>query len=657
MENKQLMHKVEALEKELDNLRRIKYEEIFETIVEDDYFINIIIDYNTGKIVNASAAAVYFYGYSAEELKEMHISEITSAEYFTSPASLLELYKRERCVSPMIHICKDGSPRDVEIFSKKINIGEGSLIFLTVKNITAVSNSEKMSGDDFEMYMQICIQSLNGIALLDIEGRFVFVNPALVKMSGYEEDNLLVKSIYDFTYDYRENEQIFFEKVKSEGFAHMPYKKIKVNGGKIIVVEIVGRKINIGDKEYILEIINDVSEKFEYVNTLNESLQTIEKRESELSRIKEELSRSRELLLEIEKITKTGGWEYFVSDGKILWTDGLRNIYEYSDEMNFDYIARSAECYSPEDIRKISESMHKSINEGIPFDLQCRLTTYKGNEKWIRYKSAPLLRDGKIFKITGSAADITETKKYEEELRRLKDKAEDGNAFKSRMILNISHEVRTPMNAIIGFSEMLNNDKLSEEERKYFTALIIESSHKLLHIIENIIIISELQTNQQRVKLGAASINQILNHLYNKYISLADSRKQIFNLHKSLKDEESVIITDKNKLMIILTNLLDNAFEFAKTGAIDFGYIVRENMLEFYVNDKGIGILPEIQNELFKPFSQAEKGLTRDYPGNGLGLTISKGYTELLGGEIWLKSVPGEGSEFSFSVPYIKNIL
>ena len=144
--------------------------------------------------------------------------------------------------------------------------------------------------------------------------------------------------------------------------------------------------------------------------------------------------------------------------------------------------------------------------------------------------------------------------------------------------------------------------------------------------------------------------------LFEQYSLSAQKKNILFSYKTPFPDDEAIITTDDTKFIEILSNLIDNAIKFTKQGSINFGYQLKENYLECYVEDTGIGILPEMHNEIFKRFRQVETTAARNYGGSGLGLSISQAYVELLGGKIWVKSEPGKGSIFYFTIPYKREI-
>ncbi|RPJ75701.1 MAG: response regulator [Alphaproteobacteria bacterium] len=274
---------------------------------------------------------------------------------------------------------------------------------------------------------------------------------------------------------------------------------------------------------------------------------------------------------------------------------------------------------------------------------------------WVSTTKMPL-RDfnGSIIGTFGISRDITQRKIVEAELVKAKGKAEESDRLKTAFLHNISHEIRTPMNAILGFAEILNNPDLGPEKRKHFIDIIVQSTNQLLSIITDIVKIATIEAGQEELHVKEANINSICQLLYEQFNPIAQMQQIEFRYSTPLSSAEANIAIDDTKLIQVLKNLIGNALKFTKQGHITFGYAVKGNLLEFFIEDTGIGIAPELHEEIFKRFRQADNSDTRKFGGSGLGLSISKAYIELFGGEIWLTSNPGNGSIFYFTVPYNK---
>ncbi len=236
-----------------------------------------------------------------------------------------------------------------------------------------------------------------------------------------------------------------------------------------------------------------------------------------------------------------------------------------------------------------------------------------------------------------------------QELLLAKEKAEESDRLKSIFLSNMSHEIRTPMNGILGFSELLIKTDDLERQEKY-VQIIRDSCDQLIHIINSIMDISMIEANQIRMNKGVVDLENVFSYLHS--IRSEDFKKKGVELRvKKMPEQPTRLITDENKLIQILTNLISNGIKFTKEGFVEFGVEEGDHSLQFYVKDTGIGISKEKQTLIFDRFRQVEEGSTRNFGGAGLGLTISKSFVKSLGGEIWIDSVPGKGTTFYFKLP------
>lgn len=253
--------------------------------------------------------------------------------------------------------------------------------------------------------------------------------------------------------------------------------------------------------------------------------------------------------------------------------------------------------------------------------------------------------------------DFSDRIRFENELIKAKEKAEDSDRLKTAFLQNMSHEIRTPLNAICGFAGLLGEPLISEETRNSYIKIIQNSSNQLLSIVTDILTISSLETRQEKVNNQNTTVNLLLTDLLSIFRQQASERNISLSCQLSLSDSQSEINTDSTKLAQILTNLLSNALKFTHEGAVEFGYKLVPNekapVMQFFVKDSGIGISKEFHDKIFERFRQADLSISQYYGGTGLGLSISKAFVELLGGEIWLESEPGVGSVFYFTIPYL----
>lgn len=231
-----------------------------------------------------------------------------------------------------------------------------------------------------------------------------------------------------------------------------------------------------------------------------------------------------------------------------------------------------------------------------------------------------------------------------------KNKAEESDRLKSSFLANISHEIRTPLNGVLGFSSLLKDEDLTENAKRYIDIIDL-SGQQLLTIINDILDISKIEAGQISISIEAVNISQLMNELLQQFQHQAEIKNLDLILNSGNLHENMEINTDGNRLRQILCNLLNNAIKFTSEGKVEFGLLHRGNITEFYVSDSGIGIAPEDQSLIFKPFRKVGASLTSKYGGTGLGLSISKAFVEKLGGTISLQSHPNKGSKFFFTIP------
>ncbi len=257
----------------------------------------------------------------------------------------------------------------------------------------------------------------------------------------------------------------------------------------------------------------------------------------------------------------------------------------------------------------------------------------------------------RLVRYQASHVDITDRKRAEQELLHAKEKAEAGDRLKAAFINNISHEVRTPLNGILGFTELLRQPDISEEEKEQFNAIIESSSKRLLNTMNNYMDISMIVSGTMEVVVRQIDPRHLLHELKEQIQPMCDFKKIGLALEVPDNKQGFALKTDTDHLRKILSLLLDNAVKFTHTGKVSFGYNLVPGMIEFFVKDTGVGISKEAQERIFDDFIQEDISHTRGYEGSGLGLSIVRGLVRLLHGEIRVESEKGAGSALFFTLP------
>lgn len=263
--------------------------------------------------------------------------------------------------------------------------------------------------------------------------------------------------------------------------------------------------------------------------------------------------------------------------------------------------------------------------------------------------------------IANSLVKYIKRQEIQNELIKAKEKVEESDRLKSSFLSNMSHEIRTPLNVIVGFSEMFGNDDIPDEEKRRFIPIIQENTNQLLHLIDDILDLAKMESDQLKIFIKKFRVGQVLENLvevYNNQKTKIGKNEIDIRLKAEKQIEELSMHTDPVRLQQVISNLIGNSLKFTETGYIEIGCSVQtkkdqknDKFIQFYVKDTGIGISEKEQKIIFDRFTKIEDDKTKLYRGTGLGLAISKKLVNILGGEMWVESTPGEGSTFYFTIP------
>lgn len=390
-----------------------------------------------------------------------------------------------------------------------------------------------------------------------------------------------------------------------------------------------------------------------------EAQEILSKKNSEILQQKEQLERAN---VELEKLSivarKTdSSVAIFNRFGDLEWLNyGFEKIHGYNQEQLVAEIGNEIyKIYPNTDLPRLLTHC-VLLKETVIFDT--KQVTRFGAEIWVNTTLTPHVNNrNEVVKLIAIDSDITELKQTQHELILARDKAEEANRIKTTFLSNISHEIRTPLNAIIGFSDLIITRKQALDKQDVFIRVVNKNGKHLLNVISDIIDISKLEAGHIDFFSTTFSTITMLHELDNEYKYTLQNKDHIPRLKNILIDEsDALIYTDKLKLKQILSNLLNNAYKFTDKGSIEITLNLvtelEEKFYQFSVKDTGIGISDEQQKRIYDRFRQADETISRDYGGTGLGLPISRGLIELMGGRIWLESELGKGSVFHFTLPH-----
>lgn len=493
---------------------------------------------------------------------------------------------------------------------------------LTVQ--ASLRDSEKMLRGLYEL-------SPLGIALTDMQGRYVEFNDAFQNICGYSAAELKTLDYWTLTpKEYEAEEARQLECMERTG-RYGPYEKeYRRKDGSLVPLRLNGMLVERNDgQKYIWSIVENISDHKLHQQSM-ERLLAGQKAMLENELVGIVTTRNRDIVWANPAFEKMLGY----APGELNGAPTRRN---YPTEEA--YLALGAAAYPV-------------LAAGHIFRAQIKHVGKNGEHLWVDASGAML--NPASGESLWCFIDVTERQQFEETLRRAKEAAETASQVKSRFLATMSHEIRTPMNGILGMAQLLLMPGLTDEERHEFARTILNSGQTLLTLLNDILDLSKVEAGKLDLIAAAFDPQQIIDESISLFAEPARAKglQLVFDWRGPSGQHYRA---DPIRLRQMLSNLLSNAIKFTAHGfvrleASEIERSENQALLEFTVTDSGIGIPPDKQSLLFKPFSQVDSSSTREYGGSGLGLSIVSSLAKLMGGELGCDSEPGRGSGFWFRI-------
>jgi PAS domain S-box-containing protein len=620
------------------------------------------IDLN-GAFTSCNHAMEVLTGYTGGEFVGTNFSEVVKPEDIEFITGIYSrMYTTGQPVRGVIHdfIKKSGEVRTAEVYLNVIRKKNDKIIgfYGSVRDITELKQAHGDLTESEERYRTL-VENLNDVIYtIDNDGYFSYVNPSFEKVFKYAPDEIIGKHMA--TIIYPEDLPTVKERIAAvtqgspESFEFKAYDRQE---GIHYIHASARPYIKEGVTKGVTGAMTDLTQS----------------REME-SRLLESEEKYRHLIENVNDVIYTLDLE-----GKITFVNSVaENLFGYHPD---DVINRRfTDFIYPQDIPKLVEGIKrwnpqfhdtpKNIDELPEFlasiqhpvighlgSMEFRVMRRDGSLRYVRSSFRIIVKAGAPAGMSGVLVDITKIKEMQRELRQAKIKAEEANHAKSVFLANMSHEIRTPMNGILGYSELLLDGDLNNEQKES-VRIIHECGESLLSLINEILDLSKIESG----KIEMRSESFYLYEFVNRTLAILSPKAHEKGLTLDFKLQEALppaIVTDPDKLRQIIINLAGNAVKFTDEGEVKISLSMESpeagvDFLTVVVSDTGPGIPEDKHRAIFDPFTQLDSTAAKKGAGTGLGLSITKKLVELLGGSIHVASTLGKGTTFTFSIPVKK---
>jgi two-component system sensor histidine kinase/response regulator len=479
-----------------------------------------------------------------------------------------------------------------------------------------------------------------GIIGSNPDGRITFANPAACRMLGYSEGEFIGQDLHDLIHHSHEDGSPYPEKTCPM------YESLALGTVSHVDNEVLWTKD--GASLPVFYSSNPIHKDGEMVGVVITFRDITDRRQAEAA-LAESERRTRRIL----ETTNEGFW---LVDNDAVTVTANPALCRILDRPQEEIVGRRILDFVDEENRQVFMAELKKRAKGEAGSYEIDLQRPDGVNVPCLISATPLLDDEETK--TGSFAivsDITARKQAEEQVRRAKEIAEEATKAKSDFLANMSHEIRTPMNAVIGMAHLALQTELTPRQEDYVRK-IQRSAHSLLGIINDILDFSKIEAGKMQMEAADFTLDEVLDSV-STVVAAKIHEKELEFLIDISPDVPLALMGDPLRLGQILINLCNNAVKFTEEGEIVISTEMADKdeesvTLRFCVRDTGVGLTEEQQGKLFHAFTQADASTTRKYGGTGLGLTISKRLVNMMGGEIWVESLPGKGSEFIFTAKF-----
>lgn len=665
-EIKNIIVTIEEITEKRNNLIKLEERESkYKNLIE---LANIAIaqDDENGNIIYCNLQFADLFGYKIEEILKLSHSDLVHPD---DRDRVSKIHYDRMLNSKMSNnfefkgIKKNGDVVYISISVSDI-IKEGNKIIGTVSYLFDIT--KRVKANEKIKRLAHTVESISEfVSITDYNNNFIYVNKAFLNKYGFMLSEVIGKNPDLLRTDYSSTDltNTIQQKTLSGEWKGEVWNKKK--DGTIFPIELTTSTIYDENSNPIalVGIARDISER---------------KKNEKIQRVLFNISQASSNIIELDEFIK------FIKKELSQIIDTINFYFAYYDEEKDEFFSP---YMSDEKDNFMRWSAGKSLSAYVVRNRKSVLFSEKVVKKLIKqneieivgtpskiWLGTPVIVDGKVIGLFAvqdynnknaytkddlkildyiaiHVSRLIERKMYYDKIEKALKQAQESDQLKTAFITNLSHEVRTPLNGLLGFVKLILDPKIDFKKRYHYASIIDISAKQLTMIIEDILQISRLETNQIRIYKESFKLKRLITDTCSDLLSAFNIKHLEFKYDFSPINEAFIINSDKNKIEKILQYLLDNAIKFTEKGIVKCSCKKESELIKFIIEDTGIGIDSDNFVKIFKSFSQVEMDVTRKYGGNGLGLAIAKGFVEKLGGEIWVESKIGEGSVFYFTIP------
>ncbi|HJH29980.1 MAG TPA: PAS domain S-box protein [Methanosarcinaceae archaeon] len=537
-------------------------------------------------------------------------------------------------------IPKDMGNISVEINATQIEYEGKPADMAIIRDITARVKVRLELQESQKNITDLIENSPDGIIIANAEGKHIFANNMMCEMLGYGYEELMEITIKEMTppEDLGKYKKMNDARVCGEEVPNLYERSIIKKDGSIIPVELRTATTVWAGEKCALAFITDITERKKVETAFKESEQR---------------------LLRAQEVAHVGDWEFDVKTGVSVWSDEIYSIYGFdpADEIESEIMIAGMH---PDDLDYINEKFAGWVKSGEGEPFEYRIVRPDGSIRHV-YSPAEVVRDsnGNVVKVYGTALDITDQKDakeslktYAEELARSNEELKSLDKMKNEFLSNVSHELKTPLISIKGFSEIVQDELYGpiNDQQKKAMSTIIRNSERLSRLINSILYLTIKKSGKDTYAIHPIDITEIIGNALIDISPQANSKE--LTIENNTLSDLPLIKGDMDKLTQVFINLFENATKFTPNdGKITVAAFEDNENIHITVSDTGIGISNEVISNLFDKFYQVDASTTRKYGGTGIGLYISKLIVEVHKGKIWAESEEGSGTTFHVLLP------